>query len=110
MPEAERKAKDRREYQLKLRRDPLYNAKRKARLYGLTHLQVEAILSKQGGGCALCGSTKLLRIDHCHKTGVVRGVLCQKHNAALGLAGDDLAGVVRLLNYLLRVQNERDNH
>ena len=107
LPDEAKKADNRHNYALKLRRDPLYNAKRKAKLYGLTHLQVQAILDAQGGGCAICGVKKTLRIDHCHKSRVVRGILCQKHNAALGLAGDDVGGVVRLLNYLLRVQNEQ---
>lgn len=103
----QKRAQDQHTYALKLKRDPLYNAKRKAKVYGLTHEQLQAMLDAQGGGCAICGSKKLLRIDHCHSSRIVRGILCQKHNAALGLAGDDVNGVVRLLNYLLRAQNER---
>lgn len=100
-------ADNRHNYALKLRRDPLYNVKRQAKRYGLTHTQFAAILAAQGGGCAICGESKHLRIDHCHKTGVVRGVLCQRHNSGIGLLGDDVGGLVGALNYLLRVQNEQ---
>jgi hypothetical protein len=49
------------------------------------------LLAAQGGGCAICGATTSgdrwnghLHIDHDHKTGTVRGLLCQKCNQGLG--------------------------
>jgi Recombination endonuclease VII len=41
------------------------------------------MLAEQGGGCAICGAepkTKRLHVDHDHKTGAVRGLLCFRCN------------------------------
>ena len=55
---------------------------------------VAGLLAAQDGRCAVCG--EILKggkygqaVDHCHATGHVRGVLCNRHNLLLGLAGDD---------------------
>ena len=53
--------------------------------YGLTPADVDAMLVKQVGVCAICAETlKKFHIDHCHSTGKVRGLLCHKCNIALG--------------------------
>lgn len=57
--------------------------------YGITQEQFDALLASQGGHCALCDSTKSFHVDHCHKTGRVRGILCVSHNTALGRFEDD---------------------
>ena len=49
--------------------------------YGLTLEEYEALLSR---GCQVCGSFERLHCDHDHKTGKVRGCLCQKCNHSLG--------------------------
>lgn len=53
--------------------------------YGLTPSDVQAMLEKQGGACAICvlPLTKH-HIDHCHTTGKVRGLLCHRCNTRLG--------------------------
>ena len=74
--------------------------------YGITQEQYEAILAAQGGGCAICGTKdpgkgrKNFCVDHDHKTGKVRGLLCAKHNKMLGLAGDDVELLERSIDYL----------
>jgi hypothetical protein len=63
--------------------------------YNLSPEQYDEILVGQGGGCKLCGSTKAggrarhLHVDHCHRTLIVRGLLCAKCNTAIGLLDDD---------------------
>ena len=49
---------------------------------------------------------EFFHVDHCHKTGEVRGLLCNNCNAGLGLLGDDLDGVMNIVYYLL----QRDMH
>jgi hypothetical protein len=54
------------------------------RLYGITVAQYDEILAHQGGGCAVCGIKpapgKNLNVDHDHKTGLLRGLLCWRCN------------------------------
>jgi hypothetical protein len=64
--------------------------------YGITLTQYNELLVKQGGTCALCSRTdagtkdkRRLHVDHCHQTGIVRGLLCHFHNTAVGAIGDD---------------------
>ena len=53
--------------------------------FGITEEQYQEILDRQGGGCALCGKTaeeegRHLAVDHSHKSGEIRGILCAYHN------------------------------
>ena len=61
--------------------------------YGITIEDYEAMEKAQGDGCALCGGTQVddrgLAVDHSHKTGKVRGLLCSNCNRALGGFRDD---------------------
>ncbi len=59
------------------------------RKYGITKDEWLELFSKQGGICACCGadnpgSTQGWHTDHCHETGVVRGILCLHCNRGLG--------------------------
>ena len=62
--------------------------------YGLTVEDYERMLKLQGGKCALCGAlppqgrNKHLAVDHCHKTGVIRGLLCYGCNGSLARIED----------------------
>ncbi len=81
----------------------------KLKTYGITESIYESMLIKQGKTCKICGkinkNNKKLTIDHCHKTGVVRGLLCVKCNSALGLVDENLDVLSRLMRY---VQNKGD--
>lgn len=65
------------------------------RKYGITHKQFVEMRKAQGDRCAICGGrvprVSLWVLDHCHETGLVRGVLCRPCNALLGNAADDPA-------------------
>jgi hypothetical protein len=78
--------------------------KRRAHLrrYGISPAEYDALLAKQGGACAICRkrSKQRLCVDHCHVTGMVRGLLCHECNGALGYLRDDQASLVAALAYL----------
>src|SRR5262245_13714441 len=77
---------------------------RKAHLrrYNIPPAEYDALLAKQGGACAICRkrSKGRLCVDHCHVTGVVRGLLCNECNGSLGYLKDDQASLVAALAYL----------
>ncbi len=55
--------------------------------YGITADQYDAMLLAQGGKCAICGAIPEARsfpVDHCHKTGKVRAILCPGCNTGIG--------------------------
>lgn len=66
--------------------------------HGLTVRQAREFTS--GKSCAICGSKVRLVVDHCHKTGRIRGVLCAKCNSAIGLLGDDTERLASAIEYL----------
>ena len=60
----------------------------KAIMYGLSVQQYLEMYDKQEGKCAICNrkphTKRGLHIDHCHKTGEVRGLLCHGCNIGIG--------------------------
>ena len=71
--------------------------------YGVTYEEVIAIREK--GRCDICGSDgseyKLgLHIDHCHKTGEIRGLLCHGCNIGLGSFKENLTTMKKAMEYL----------
>lgn len=75
--------------------------------YGITQSQYDALYEAQRGTCAICfgNGTRsrwgLLYVDHDHRTGVVRGLLCDRCNLGLGKFHDDPGLLRRALAYLL---------
>jgi hypothetical protein len=71
--------------------------------YGLTPQQVEEMAK---AGCAICGTTNWPgrhnrpHVDHCHRTGKVRGILCSECNTGLGKFKDDPALLRRATEYV----------
>ncbi|MGW0169551.1 endonuclease VII domain-containing protein [Streptomyces sp. NPDC003343] len=72
----------------------------RAARYGLTLDELDSLLAAQGDKCAICGSIGRLHVDHCHKTGAVRGLICGGCNSAAGHAGDDPARLRAIADYL----------
>lgn len=55
-----------------------------ARKYGITVGELIALQESHAGACGLCGESGDLQVDHDHKTGRVRGLLCRRCNLLLG--------------------------
>jgi len=74
------------------------------RTYGLNKEGYDALLSEQSHKCGACTQEftedNVPHVDHCHTTGKVRGLLCHKCNAGIGLLGDTQEGVLKALVYL----------
>lgn len=78
------------------------------RRYGITPDQRLAMMEKQNHCCAICGKASLagkraLSIDHCHKTGKFRGMLCIKCNTMIGMAKDSPRVLIAASRYLEEV-------
>lgn len=75
------------------------------RTYGLGPGDYEKLYRAQGGKCYICqrarGKSKNLAVDHDHKTGAVRGLLCKTCNHdLLGHCRDDVNMLQRAIDYL----------
>lgn len=81
----------------------------KLKMYGLTPEEYQTLLESQNHRCAICGAQDALDgksnrmyVDHCHTTKAVRGLLCQKCNAGLGMFKDDVVMLNKAIAYLNR--------
>jgi hypothetical protein len=83
-------------------RDHLRHVRKK---YGLSKKAYMELFERQSGRCAICGredweTVKTLGVDHDHKTGRVRGLLCFDCNTGLGKFKDDPALLRKAIRYL----------
>ncbi|MEU6773978.1 endonuclease VII domain-containing protein [Streptomyces sp. NPDC046759] len=70
------------------------------RKYGLTPAELDALVAEQRRLCCLCLAAPAEHVDHCRKTGRVRGVLCFSCNAALGQFKDQPEAIRRAAAYV----------
>ena len=80
------------------------------RKFGITSEDYDLLYITQGGRCAICGThqTELKRklsVDHDHKKGEVRGLLCTQCNQGLGYFKDSPVLTREATNYLLHIHN-----
>lgn len=72
--------------------------------YGILAEEYNDLIVNQGGVCKICGSlppqNKKLDIDHCHSTGIVRGLLCNSCNRGLGYFKDNVNFLQKAQEYL----------
>ena len=68
-------------------------------------------LYEQNGQCAICGSETSghknqprLLVDHCHRTGKIRGLLCDKCNRGMGQFDDNPELLILAIEYLRHYQ------
>jgi hypothetical protein len=85
----------------------LYRDKQLQKNYGITLMDYSRMLEQQRGACAICSSFgcktgRALAVDHCHKTGRVRGLLCAACNRALGNFKDSTIILDKAKSYLQR--------
>lgn len=73
----------------------------------MTITDFESKVAEQRGVCAICKQTNIVNgverrlcVDHDHKTGQVRGLLCRWCNAAIGLLDDDCDKLAAAVSYL----------
>lgn len=84
--------------------------------FKITSVDYARLLEQQNGVCAVCerpetkkhrlGKVQLLSVDHDHKTGKVRGLVCADCNLALGHTDDSITRLKRLISYLKKHQNQ----
>lgn len=82
------------------------------RTFGITLIQYDEMFKAQSGKCKLCGRKEWkiinakggkphnLAVDHCHKTGKIRGLLCAACNTAIGHLQDDPKLLHRVILYI----------
>ena len=74
------------------------------RKFGLTLEEYDKMWQAQGGVCAICGKVNpngwALSVDHDHKTGDIRALLCTMCNAGLGNFYDTPELLLKALYYL----------
>lgn len=86
--------------------------RRLRRLYGITIEEYTQMFTEQNGVCAICftaetskhqnGKVKGLSVDHNHKTGQVRQLLCNNCNISIGLMRDNVLLAQNVANYLIK--------
>ncbi|MEV6375555.1 endonuclease VII domain-containing protein [Micromonospora musae] len=70
------------------------------RRYGVGQKEFDELLTEQGGVCAVCGTPDPEHLDHDHRTGWVRGILCFNCNGGLGQFRDSPERLARAITYL----------
>lgn len=80
--------------------------------YNLTKTEYNKLYQKQNSQCDICGclcenyfdesalSREIFYVDHCHKTGKVRGLLCSKCNSMIGFCDDNIEILLSGIKYL----------
>lgn len=86
------------------------------KFFGISIDQYDVMFKSQNGCCAICGEQekaidkrtnkpRALAVDHCHKTGKIRQLLCNRCNHVLGLIKDSITICDKVKNYLCLNEN-----
>jgi len=85
-------------------RTPIDRWASRAKMYGVEKEFLVGLYEKQDGKCAICGeiskSERGLHVDHCHTTGMVRGLLCHGCNTGIGALKEDAEILSKAIDYL----------
>jgi hypothetical protein len=86
------------------------------KIFGIDFADYQRMLVEQNGVCAICekpesktsnGTLRTLSVDHDHKTGTIRGLLCANCNLALGYACDNPEILIKAIAYLRKHSGEK---
>jgi hypothetical protein len=106
---------DRRIYKMSKEAQRHYGVKR---YYGITGEQYGDMMAAQKGLCSICskpetamlnGHPKVMHVDHCHATNMIRDLLCGSCNGMLGLAKDRPETLRAAADYIERHAKREDN-
>jgi hypothetical protein len=106
-------------YHRSLRRRELQRRRTIEKKYGVPFESIELFFQNQGESCAICGKhwtacekakhsrhdavfLQHLYVDHCHASGKVRGLLCNKCNTAIAMLDEHLERFDAAKAYLIR--------
>lgn len=120
LPENKEKAKLREKAPHRLRQrkeardDPEWKAYQKnwtlIKNYGITLEQFTLLYDRQNGCCAICNKKLATpHVDHDHKTGMVRGLLCKPCNQGIGFLGDNIDILNNAIQYIVRANEDQEN-
>lgn len=88
--------------------------KRREVLYGIDRNTFEALRVNQRNRCAICRNKfqedKRIHVDHNHKTGAVRALLCGSCNQGLGYFKDDTLLLERAIVYIQRHDKSKEHN
>lgn len=76
--------------------------------YGISNEEFEKMSDQQNGKCSIClqpnANGKKLSVDHCHKLGKVRGLICNRCNLGIGNFRDSIGILKKAIEYLEKCQ------
>lgn len=67
--------------------------------YNTTEAVIKKLFKNSNNSCEVCGTGHNLCVDHCHTSGVVRGILCKSCNTSLGMLREDSDRILKLAEY-----------
>lgn len=73
--------------------------------YNITLEEYQQLYHIQKGCCFICGrpqkdQSKRMAVDHCHKTGRIRKLLCTQCNVALGMVNESVDILKNMIEYI----------
>lgn len=68
--------------------------------YGLTAADYNSMVEAQQHKCAICKCEAPLQVDHCHKSGKVRELLCNNCNGGIGIFRENIEAMQRAIEYI----------
>ena len=99
----------------RIEQERVRSANTRLKKYGITLEDKAKMLQAQGNICVICLTDTPtgkgdFHVDHCHRTGLVRKLLCASCNLMLGMAKDNPETLTRAVGYLVRHNPDMHDH